>query len=200
MARTIGVILAGGKSSRMGADKATVQLAGQPLIAHVIACLAPQVDEVAIVSNAAPERFALFRCPVFADRIAGAPGPLAGAHAAAEHFPDDELVTVAVDLPFLPRTLVAHLRTASQDTDCVYATCGDRHALAIWWRAGQADAIAAFLDAGGRRITEWLGTHGEAVSIAPRPYEDLRFNINTPTDLACAEQRIVSGKWEICNS
>ncbi len=200
MTRTIGVILAGGKSSRMGADKATILLAGQPLIAHVMARLMPQVDTVAIVANSEPERFKSYRCPVIADSIAGFPGPLAGVHAAALHFPDDDLVTVAVDLPFLPRNLVAHLRAANRDASCTYATCGDRHALAILWAPGQAESVAAFLAAGGRRITEWLDANGKPVVILPAPFEDQRFNINTPGDLACAEQCIVTGNWEICNS
>lgn len=196
MARTIGVILAGGKSSRMGADKAMVKLAGQPLIAHVMARLKPQVDEVAIASNTAPEHFVAYRCQVIADCIAGYPGPLAGVHAAALHFPDDDLVTIAVDLPFLPRALVEKLRTAGQGADCVYASCGGRHALAILWRHGQADTLAAFLDRGRRRISEWFDAHGRPVDIPPLPFEDLLCNINSPADLALAERRIVSGRWD----
>jgi molybdopterin-guanine dinucleotide biosynthesis protein A len=128
------------------------------------------------------------------------PGPLAGVHAAALHFPDDYLVTVAVDLPFLPRNLVARMRAVNRELDCIYATCGGQHALAILWGPDQAESIAAFLDTGGRRITEWLGTHGKPVVIPPSPFEDLRFNINTPADLACAERRILTGNWDSSQS
>jgi hypothetical protein len=39
-----------------------------------------------------------------------------------------------------------------------------------------------------------------SVVIPPAPFEDLRFNINTPADLACAERRIITGDWDICTS
>jgi molybdopterin-guanine dinucleotide biosynthesis protein A len=208
MPNTIGVILAGGQSRRMGADKATIMLASRPLIAHVIERLAPQVDALAISANDDPERFAHLGLPVFGDEIGGVAGPLAGAHAAAGRYPHDDVVTVAVDLPFLPRDLVTRLRAAIGETapapslargprldpvgaaDCAYATCNGRHAAAILWRAGQAGALAKFLSSGGRRVEDWLAAHGVAVEFPASAEEDVLFNINTPDDLASAEERI----------
>lgn len=77
----IEVVLAGGKSSRMGGgDKALLQLGGRPLLDHVLERLRPQVAEIVLNAND-PGRFAAFGLPVVADRLAGQMGPLAGIHA-----------------------------------------------------------------------------------------------------------------------
>lgn len=174
----------------MGLDKATIVLAGRPLIAHVIERLTPQVDALAISANDEPERFANLGLPVFGDEIGGHAGPLAGVHVAALRYPHDVLVTVAVDLPFLPRDLVLRLHAAIGKAACAYAASGGRHAAAILWRAGQADALAGFLTRGGRRVEDWLTDHGVAVEFPARTDEDVFFNVNTPEDLERAGQRM----------
>ncbi len=111
--RVAGVILAGGRSSRMGGtDKALLPLAGKPLLAHVIARLAPQVADIVVSANGDLSRFAPFGLPVVADSVAGYPGPLAGVLAglewAAANRPGiGSVVTVPTDTPFFPLDLVA---------------------------------------------------------------------------------------------
>src|SRR5665213_1048945 len=74
-----GVILAGGRSQRMGGrDKALLPLAGKPLLAHVVDRLAGQVAPVVINANGDPSRFDEFRLPTTSDTIPGFVGPLAG--------------------------------------------------------------------------------------------------------------------------
>ena len=81
----VGVVLAGGRSRRMGGgDKSFALLAGKPLIAHVGARLAPQVATTVVSANAPPERYASLGLPVVADLITGFAGPLAGFHAGME--------------------------------------------------------------------------------------------------------------------
>ena len=123
--RVIGLILAGGRSQRMGQDKAFVSLAGRPLIEHVIARLAPQVDTLVISSNAPRENFAAFHLPVLADIHGGFRGPLAGVHAVLVTYPDDIVISVAVDLPLLPLDLVEQLKQSWEGTRCRYAAAHD---------------------------------------------------------------------------
>ena len=74
-----GIILAGGKSRRMGGvDKGLMDFLGKPMVAHVLQRLTPQVDEVFINANREPERYAVFGQPVVQDDIADFAGPLAG--------------------------------------------------------------------------------------------------------------------------
>jgi molybdopterin-guanine dinucleotide biosynthesis protein A len=88
LAQRIGdVILAGGKSSRMGTDKALMPLAGKPLLAHVIARLAPQVSDLILSANGDLSRFHSFRLPVVPDSFGDYPGPLGGLLAWFEHRP-----------------------------------------------------------------------------------------------------------------
>ena len=73
----IGIVLAGGKSSRMGGgDKALLPLGGRLLLAHVVARLRPQVAEIALNANDDPGRFAAFGLPLVADRLRGQMGRL----------------------------------------------------------------------------------------------------------------------------
>ncbi len=184
---TIGLILAGGRSRRMGTDKAFAMLAGRPLLEHVIERLAPQVDRIVISSNAPPPNFADYGVPVLPDILGGFCGPLAGIHAALAAFPGAALVSVAVDLPLLPRDLVARLKVGWDGARCRYAACDDRHALAILWPPGQAGALGDFLVGGHFSVSGWLGRHGEPVTIFPGADADLDVNINTPADLAMTE-------------
>lgn len=187
---TIGLVLAGGRSRRMGADKAFVPLAGQPMLAHVVGHLAPQVDKLVISSNAPAANYAAFGAPVLPDILDGFGGPLAGVHAALARFPDDTVVSVAVDLPLLPCDLVMRLKAGWDGRRCRYAVCGGWHALAILWPPGCADALWNYLAQGQRGVSGWLERHGEAVVVPPDEHADLRLNINTPADLARAERLV----------
>src|SRR5665811_2481951 len=81
----VGVLLAGGKSSRMGGgDKCLRVLGGKPILARIIDRLSPQVSDIVINANGDPARFAAFGLPVVSDSVAGYQGPLAGVHSALE--------------------------------------------------------------------------------------------------------------------
>jgi molybdenum cofactor guanylyltransferase len=186
---SIALVLAGGRSSRMqGQDKALLQLRGEPLLAQVIRRLRPQVDALALNSNAPAENFAAYGLPVIADRLPGYLGPLAGIHAGLAQYPQAHVLTVAVDLPLLPPDLVTRLRAAASTKSCSYASDGERHALALWWRPGMAASVEEYLQRGGRSLKDYLAVHGQPVRFDQPRDRGLFFNINTPDDLARAEQ------------
>lgn len=189
---THGLILAGGRATRMaGRDKALVVLRGEPLLAHVIRRLQPQVDTLALSSNAPAANFATFGLPVLPDVLAGFQGPLAGIHAGLTQYPQDFVVAVAVDIPLLPADLVARLRAGLGTAACAYASDGTHHALALLLRPGLADTVRTQLERGTRSIKEFLATHGTPV-VFDRPQDrGLFVNLNTPEALAQAEQ----GTW-----
>lgn len=191
---TVGVILAGGRATRMaGKDKALLPLAGKPLLAHAVTRLRPQVDRLALNSNAPATSYSGFDLPLLPDLVPDYPGPLAGIHAGLARYPDDDVVTVAVDLPLLPPDLVARLRAAVGGYRCAYASDGRRHALAILWTPGSASLVAQQLQQGGGRLQDFLARHGIAVRFDRPGDRGLFLNINTPEDLQRAELELVAG-------
>lgn len=191
---TIGLILAGGRSTRMGGnDKSLALLAGRPLLAHMIERLGPQTDELVLSSNADPANFAAYGLPALADVLPGYQGPVAGIHAALDRFPDRFVLAVAVDLPLLPADLAVRLHAGLGTADCAYASDGSHHALAILFRPGVVDIIHAYLVRGGRNLKDFLSTHGTPV-VFDRPSDrGLFMNLNTPDALARAERELASG-------
>jgi molybdenum cofactor guanylyltransferase len=116
---SVGIVLAGGKSSRMGGgDKCLLPLAGKPILAYVIERLKPQVAELIISANGHPARFSAFGLRVVEDRLGFYSGPLAGILAGLEwartNRPESRFaITAAGDTPFLPTDLVSRLCSAS---------------------------------------------------------------------------------------
>lgn len=184
---TIAVILAGGQSRRMGRDKAFVALGGAPLIEHALNRLAPQVERVIVNSNADPAPFARYCVPVIADAAPGIAGPLAGIYTVLARWPHTDIVTVAIDLPFIPADLVANLR-GGDGCICRYAQPTAQHALAIWWAPHSHLGLQDYLMTGRRDLRGWLERHGEAVACA----SSLAFNVNTPDELQHAERMLAS--------
>src|SRR5688500_15344816 len=109
----VGVILAGGRAERMGGgDKCLRQVAGETILARVIARVRPQVEALVLNANGDPARFASYGLPVVPDSVPDFAGPLAGVLAGLEwaeaHQPHAHyVVTVPSDGPFVPRDLVA---------------------------------------------------------------------------------------------
>jgi molybdopterin-guanine dinucleotide biosynthesis protein A len=198
-----GVILAGGLARRMGGgDKALLEVAGRPLLAHVIERLAPQVDALVLNANGDPSRFARFGLPVVPDTVEGFAGPLAGVLAGmrwASALGHEQVVSAAGDTPFFPVDLVARLRAAQGDQPIAMAATDDperglsEHPTFALWPVRLADDLEKSLTEGRmRKVIVWTSRHGCARAVfggAEFPF----FNVNTPEDLAEAA-RIASGR------
>ncbi len=189
------VVLAGGRSSRMGRDKAAVTLGGRSLLSHVISRLEPQVAQIAINADAA-EGHGL---PVISDRIPGKAGPMAGIHAAMVHaatLPATHVVTVSVDSPFFPADLVSRLAGAVSHPEqiAIAASEGRSHQVFGLWPVVLAADLEEWVKSDDkRRVRDFLLRHDVAeVSFPLHPTRasllDPFFNINTPDDLMEAER------------
>lgn len=106
-----GVILAGGKSSRMGRNKALLPYNGTPLIESVYRVMAELFEKVAIVTNS-PDEYAFLPCPKIPDIHVGK-GSIAGIHAGLTWSPEERLFVVGCDMPFLEKELIRHLADLS---------------------------------------------------------------------------------------
>ena len=182
-----GLVLAGGQGRRMGnADKGFVELAGRPLVAHVIARLAPQVATIVINANRNTERYAALGYPVVADAIGGFAGPLAGLHAGLGAIATPFVATCPCDSPFLPDDLVARLAAAfdAGPIDIAVArTFAQPHPVFALARRSLRPHLAQFLEAGGRKIDAWYASLPVA-EVAFDDEADAFRNINTPAELA----------------
>jgi len=197
----IGVVLAGGKSSRMGGgDKALLPLGGRPLLAHVIERLRPQVAEIVLNANDDPGRFAAFGLPLVADRLAGQMGPLAGIHAGlawtwANRPQNRFVVTVAADTPFFPTDLATRLCAATDKANPTLVVARSEsgvHPVFGLWPVSLAPHLEESLRHGARKALDFVTAH-QAKEVTFPPAEiggravDPFFNINRPEDLAEAE-------------
>ena len=187
-----GVVLAGGQGRRMGGvDKGLVDLAGAPMVAHVLARLAPQVGEVLINANQNLDRYRAFGPPVVEDAVGGFAGPLAGLHAGLARARGGLVVTVPCDSPFLPLDLVARLRVALEREGAQLAvakTFDQPHPVFALVRRRVFAHLASFLDGGGRKIDAWYATLA-TVETAFDDEADAFRNINTGAELAAAARR-----------
>lgn len=181
-----GVILAGGQGRRMGGvDKGLELLDGQPMVARVLARLAPQVDEVLINANQNLDRYGAFGCRVIPDRVGGFAGPLAGLHRGLAEAAFDLVVTAPCDSPFLPGDLVARLRAPLEraEVDLAVARTGDQpHPVFCLARRRLLPHLEAYLRDGGRKIDAWYAT----LNVAEVGFDDQPeafSNINTREEL-----------------
>ncbi len=180
-----GVILAGGRATRWGGvDKGLIELDGRPLVAHVLAALAPQVAEVIINANRNRDRYASFGCAVVADADDGYLGPLAGLASAMEAARHDWVVTVPCDSPLIADDLVARLAAAvdREGADAGVASDGE-HLQPVFMlvRTRLYGSLRDYLESGERKIVPWLEQHSLAVadlSDQPLTFE----NLNRPED------------------
>jgi molybdopterin-guanine dinucleotide biosynthesis protein A len=194
-----GVLLAGGRSQRMGGgDKTLKLLAGKPILAHVIERARPQVDALVLNVNGDPARFAAYGLPMIGDSVEGFAGPLAGVLAGldwtAEHLPEAELVaSFATDTPFLPRDVVRQLAVALEEGGFEMACAqsnGQTHPVFGLWQVSSRDSLRAALRQGLRKVGDWLNRFRLVEVEFPATPVDPFFNTNRPEDLAEAERLV----------
>jgi molybdenum cofactor guanylyltransferase len=201
-----GVLLAGGRSSRVGGgDKCLLQLRGKPLLAYAIERLKPQVDMLVLNANGDAKRFASFGLPVIADESGEHAGPLAGLLAGMDWANTEApnmrfIVTVPTDTPFLPEDLVARLVEARQgrEVPAIAASGAGEHPVFGIWPIALAATLRRDLASGMRKTLDWAHAQGAGTArFAPATIQgrvvDPFFNINESTDLAEAEALLAGG-------
>jgi molybdopterin-guanine dinucleotide biosynthesis protein A len=184
-----GLILAGGRGSRMGnVDKGLQMFRGAPMAMHVMLRLQPQVGPLLINANQNMGPYEGFGVPVWPDQIADFAGPLAGLQTGLAHCETPYLVTVPCDSPFLPTDLVARLYAdlIEWDADLAVAVTGEgaeRRTQPVFclMKSTLLAHLTAFLQDGGRKIDSWYASLN--VIEVPFPDESAFRNINTVEEL-----------------
>ena len=162
-----GLILAGGKGTRMGSvDKGLQMFRGKPMVEHVVERLQAQVGKLIINANRHLDVYQALGAPVVPDKISGFAGPLAGLHAGLSHCDTPYLVTAPCDSPFLPLDLVDTLSEAlmTAKADIAVAVTGEsatqqRHPVFCLLATHLKNDLADYLGNGGRKMDAWFAMH-----------------------------------------
>jgi molybdenum cofactor guanylyltransferase len=185
-AQLTGIVLAGGRNSRMGGQhKALLQWHGQPFIAHIVARLREQADTLAINSNR-PDLFEAQQLPVIEDPFAEQRGPLAGMLAGLRASQTPWVLFVPCDNPRISTQLAARLAAALDDagSDIAYATTsGGDHYLYALMRAQLADSIERYLREGSSAVRAWYAQQ-RCCRVDFDDQAESFLNINSAADLA----------------
>ena len=209
----VGVVLAGGEGRRMGAGvpKPLRLLGGQPMVAHVVERLRPQVMDLVVVANDPAPAFRALEAALIADppdiqeaarregrRLGPLAGVLAGMEWALAHHPHSGwILTVPADVPFLPLDLTVRLcgEMHVPEPDVLMIRHGSRRepSLAVWSVKLAADLRRAVLEEGIRRVEGFANRHRVAELAWPgggAPF----LNVNTPEELSAAEARLARAR------
>ncbi len=189
-----GLVLAGGRGSRMGGvDKGLQNHRGVPLALHALQRLSPQVGHLMVNANRNLGTYESFGVPVWPDALADFAGPLAGFLAGLEHAETPWLVTVPCDTPDFPTDLVERLGSAADTAGAEVALAaapedGLPRAQPVFclMRTTLLDSLVAFTQAGGRKIDRWTAQH-RTVEV-PFDAAAAFFNANTLAELQALQQ------------
>ncbi|RST56303.1 molybdenum cofactor guanylyltransferase MobA [Variovorax sp. MHTC-1] len=201
-----GLVLAGGRGSRMGGiDKGLQSFNGTPLAMHALMRLGMQVGELMVNANRNLSAYESFGAPVWPDGLADYAGPLAGFLTGLERCETPYLLTVPCDTPLFPLDLASRLGEAllADDAEIAMVSAPELAAEAdgasalrpqpvfCLLRATLLESLVRFTQDGGRKIDKWTAQHRTVLVPFDRPGDapDAFFNANTLTELHALERR-----------
>ena len=197
-----GLILAGGRGSRMGGvDKGLQNFNGIPLALHTLMRLGPQVESVMVNANRNLSAYESFGAAVWPDASADFAGPLSGFLVGLERAETPYVLTVPCDTPRLPLDLAERLSEAlvRENADIAMAAAPetDEHGHAevrtqpvfCLMKIELSESLVKFTHSGGRKIDAWTAQHKTVVVPFDAEGDDpLAFaNVNTLTELQALE-------------
>jgi molybdopterin-guanine dinucleotide biosynthesis protein A len=198
-----GLVLAGGRGSRMGGvDKGLQNFNGTPLALHALLRLQMQegglVGDQMINANRNLAAYAAFGMPVWPDTLNDYAGPLAGFMTGLERCESPYLLTVPCDTPLFPLDLAQRLAQAFDDESTEIAMAAAREEdgqlrpqpVFCLMRLDLLESLMAFTQAGGRKIDRWTDQHRTVIVPFDRPGDDPKafFNANTLAELHALEK------------
>jgi molybdenum cofactor guanylyltransferase len=189
-----GLVLAGGRGSRMGGlDKGLQNFNGTPLALHTLLRLQMQagdlIGDLMINANRNLAAYEAFGVPVWPDSISDYAGPLAGFMTGLERCETRYLLTVPCDTPLFPLDLADRLAQAFEDDSTEIAMAAAREhdgqtrtqPVFCLMRVELLESLVAFTQAGGRKIDRWTDQHRTVVVPFDQPGDDPRAFCNTNT-------------------
>ena len=185
----IGVVLAGGRATRMGGkDKGLQLLNGKPLWQHVADTLAGQVTAMAISANRHIDTYRQSGYAVYQDSLENYPGPLAGMLSVMQQSHGEWFIFCPCDTPFIPSCLVERLFLLRGTAPVVWVHDGERDHPAIALMHSLAPALQAYLAAGERRVMVFMRESG-GHSVNFSDVKSAFVNVNTSEDLQMMQEK-----------
>ena len=191
---TAGILLAGGRATRMGGvNKGLMPFSGEPMAGRIIRRLRPQVGTiVASVNRDAEAYIELGADLTIADRLTGFPGPLAALDAAGTVTDAEWLLTVPCDVPLIPEDLLQKLSSGFAETHVpaltVRADGRDQNTIALVHRS-LLPTIRPFIERGDRKLGLWFDENKRArVEWADPGFGFV--NVNSPEELLALEKAV----------
>jgi molybdopterin-guanine dinucleotide biosynthesis protein A len=191
-----GLVLAGGRGSRMGhTDKGLQDFHGKPMINAVLDRFAPQVGKLLISANRNLPLYRQFGIPVWPDDMPDYAGPLAGLQTGLQHCDTPYLASVPCDSPFLPLDLVDKLHDAliAANADLAVAVTGvgalrRQQPVFCLMKTALLPHLTQFLQQGGRKVDAWYAS----CKTVETPFRDESAfrNINTLEELKRCEANV----------
>lgn len=192
-----GLVLAGGRGSRMGgADKGLQNFNGVPLALHTLLRLQMQVGEMMVNANRNLAAYESFGAPVWPDTLPDYAGPLAGVLTGLERCETPWLATVPCDTPLFPLDLIERLADAAARDDAEIAMVSAPEDSVLrpqpvfcLMRVELLESLVRFTHGGGRKIDAWTSQHKTVLVPFDAEGDDPRafFNANTLAELQALE-------------
>lgn len=189
-----GLILAGGRGSRMGGvDKGLQTFKGQPLALHALQRLQPQVGHCMLNANRSLDTYQHFGVPVHTDVLPDYAGPLAGFLTGLSHCTTEWLLTAPCDSPCFPLDLAQRMAaTAHQASATIVLAAGPeagrdgtlqvrtQPVFALLHRS-VLPSLQTFVAEGGRKIDAWTAQHPQALCTFDTPSDNVQAFANANT-------------------
>lgn len=195
-AEITGAVLAGGRARRMGGeDKGLIEVAGRPMVEHVVGALRPQVDSVLINANRNLDAYRELGCTVVADTLGDFAGPLAGMASVMQAATTTYVLTAPCDSPLVSERLAELLYASldAEDAELAVAHDGERmQPVFALLRRDLCQSIVDYLRSGERKIDLWYAQRRVARADLSA-YPETFANINTPEDRRRLEARLREG-------
>ncbi len=190
-----GIILAGGKSSRMGKDKGLCEFNGKALVSYALETLKPLCGKMIISANHFPEKYKQFGVPVISDEIKNI-GPMGGIYTCLKHSTTRHNLVLSCDTPFVGTILLKHLLDHVQNEQVVAPA---HHTfliepLSAYYATNVLDAIKQSINNNDYKLINlFKGVRFKSVlmdTLQPFNADQSFLNINKPEDLETAEKII----------
>ncbi len=186
------VIIAGGKSRRMGGEtKANLRLNEDSIIERIVERISNQCDRLIINTNT-PEKFQHLNLESIPDNMTGSLGPLAGILAAMEYVSEGLVCTLPCDTPLIPLDMVGRMAESMQRSDakvCSIKTGDHLHPIFMLADPSLATNLRGYINDGGRKVQHWLQSQPHCFVDYPAASNEFT-NINTPDEYDVVKQMI----------